>query len=190
MVFIPPTWSEGLIIQIGIFLIIPLIIGLIIGIIIKIKTKEVELGIIGVIITTIVLIGVMMPVGSIYWHDAYEVPSVQEKIITVQEWQPKAGIETDSNGNMVISNADQLMLITTDNEGFLNEENFLFNKFDTRDVFNKLKVNGTYKIKYFGWRNAFNSGFPTILSVEEVINETNATNNEYNKYFGNKLAIQ
>ena len=86
---------------------------------------------------------------------------------------------------MVINSADDLMLITTDNEGFLNEENFLFGKFNTRDIFNELKVNGTYKIKYYGWREGYNSGFPNILAVEEVINETNASSNDYNKYFGN-----
>ena len=113
---------------------------------------------------------------------------MQDKIITVQGWEPKPGITTNNNGMMVINNANQLMLVTTDNEGFLNNENFLFQKFATRDIFNQLKVGGTYKIKYYGWRNGYNSGFPNILSIEQVISETNATNNDDNKYFGVKLA--
>lgn len=89
---------------------------------------------------------------------------------------------------MVIDNANELLLVTTDGEGFFNNENFFFDKFNTRDIFNKLKVGGTYKIKYYGWRNGYNSGFPNILSVEEVIDETNATENKYGDYFGTKLA--
>jgi hypothetical protein len=53
-----------------------------------------------------------------------------------------------------------LLLVTTENEGFLNMENLFFGKFNTRDIFNQLKVGGTYKITYYGWRIGFNSGFP------------------------------
>lgn len=64
------------------------------------------------------------------------------------------------------------MMITTEYEEFLNEKNFLLKKFNTRDIFNELKINEAYKIKYYGWRNGFNSEFPNIISVKEVINET------------------
>jgi hypothetical protein len=131
---------------------------------------------------------VVYPIGCVYWFYSYEVPSIQEKTITVLGWEPRPGIVPDNGGMMTISNADQLLLITTENEGFFNMENFLFGKFNTRDIFNKLKVGGTYKIKYYGWRNGFNSGFPNILSVEEVINETGAKNNSYGDYFGTKFA--
>lgn len=136
----------------------------------------------------IVAIIIVYPLGCVFWFYEYEVPSIQEKTITVQGWEPRPGIIPDNSGMMTISNADQLLLITTDNEGFFNMENFLFGKFNTRDIFNKLKVGGTYKIKYYGWRNGFNSGFPNILSVEEVVNETGAKNNSYGDYFGTKFA--
>ena len=89
---------------------------------------------------------------------------------------------------MVIDNADELMMITSDGRGFVNEENFLFQKFDTRDILNKLKPNGVYKIKYYGWREGFNSGFPNILSVEEVVDESNVTDVKLSDYFGSKLS--
>lgn len=186
--FVAPNWFEGFLIQFGIFIVIPLIIAIIIGLLIKRKKQDKTLSIISVGLAFIILIIIMMPVGSVFWHYAYEVPSIQEKTITVQEWQPKAGIEYNTEGMMIIDNADQLMLITSEGEGFLNEENFLFQKFDTRDIFNTLKINGTYKIKYYGWRNGFNSGFSNIISVEKVIDETNTKNNEYNDYFGVKFA--
>ncbi len=186
--FVPPSWFEGLLIQVLIFVVVPLVVALGIGVIVKLRTNEWDDGLLGFGIGLMVLFMVMIPVGSVYWYNTYEVPSVQEKIITVQEWQPRAGLSTNSGGLMTIDNADDLMLITTENEGFLNRENFLFNKFNTRDVFNDLKVNGTYRIKYYGWREGFNSGFSNILSVEEVINETGATENKYGDYFGTKLA--
>ena len=79
---------------------------------------------------------------------------------------------------------------TADGEGFLNEENFLFQKFDTRDILNTLKPHGTYNITFFGWREGFNSGFPNILSVNEVVDESNASNVSLNDYFGTKLTLQ
>lgn len=185
--FVPPTWVEGFLIQFLIVVIIPLLIAIGLGAAIGKISKDGETGAMAFIMAFFILFAVMIPVNSVYWHNTYEKGSVQEKIITVQEWQPKPGIST-SNGMMTIDNADQLMLITTEQEGFLNEENFFFNKFDTRDVFNKLKVNGTYKIKYYGWREGFNSGFPNIISVEEVLDESNASNNKYGDYFGTKLA--
>lgn len=205
--FVPPTWVEGLLIQIGMYVVIPLIIATIFVIVIRKKSDHKESlhnephhnephhkssnhwgsTIITFAFAFIVAVIVVYPIGCVYWFNAYEVPSVQEKVITVQGWEPRPGIVYNDNGMMTISNADQLLLVTTENEGFFNMENFLFGKFNTRDIFNQLKVGGTYKIKYYGWRNGFNSGFPNILNVEEVINETGAKNNTYGDYFGTKL---
>ncbi|MFA0832821.1 MAG: hypothetical protein ACC609_02300 [Methanobacterium formicicum] len=241
--FVPPSWLEGLFIQMGMYIVIPLIIATVSVIVISRRSnrkkthqneshldeshnkdthhkgshhkdahlkeshqKEAHLGeshhkrskrggstdwgskIIVFAFAFIVAIIVVYPIGCVYWFYSYEVPSIQEKTITVQGWEPRPGIIPDNNGMMTISNADQLLLITTENEGFFNMENFFFGKFNTRDIFNKLKVGGTYKIKYYGWRNGFNSGFPNILSVEEAINETGAKNNSYGNYFGTKFA--
>ena len=207
--FVAPNWLEGLLIQVGIYIGIPLLIAVIVGLVKwkKVKDKpykkeypnepyyeepyydESKKMSVAITFALALLISaiVMYPLGCVYWWSAYEVPSVQEKVITVQGWEPKAGMTSNGYG-MVISNADQLMLVAKDGEGFFNNENFLFQKFNTRDIFNLLKVGGTYKIKYYGWRNGYNSGFPNILSVEQVINETNATTNDYNKYFGTKFA--
>lgn len=186
--FVAPSWFEGLSIQAVIYIIIPLIIALILGIRKWKKSDDKLSGVIRFALAFIVAVIVIYPIGCVFWFYAYEVPSVQEKIITVQGWEPKPGIMVNEYGYMVIKNADQLLLVTNESEGFFNNENFLFQKFNTRDIFNKLKVGGTYKIKYYGWRNGYNSGFPNILSVEEVINETNASNNDYGDYFGTKVA--
>jgi hypothetical protein len=221
--FVAPSWLEGLLIQVGMYIVIPLIIATVVAVVKWKKLNDMEPHhkephhkeprhkkphhkesphkephhrgsnhkgslIITFVLAFIVSIIAVYPLGCVYWWSAYEVPSVQEKIITVQGWETKPGIIADKYGRMVIDNANELMLVTTSNEGFFNNENFLFQKFNTRDIFNQLKVGGTYKIKYYGWRNGYNSGFPNILSVEQVINEINATNNDYNKYFGTKLA--
>ena len=180
MTFIQPDWFTGMLMY-GFIYALPIVLGIAVIILGILKDFNVKILVIGIIAMILAI-----PCSSLIVYEMFEVPSVQEKTITVQEWQPKPGLKTQ-DGMMVINSADDLILITKDNEGFLNEENFFFGKFNTRDIFNELKVNGTYKIKYYGWREGYNSGFPNILAVEEVINETNASSNDYNKYFGNVI---
>lgn len=178
--FVPPTWINGLLIQIGYF-IIPFIIGVIAWVMCALKDRP--------IVGTTILVLCILCAGactSFLWYENFEVPSVQSKVVTVDSWQPKAGISTNDNGMMVIDNANQLMLVTTDGEAFLNEENFFFQKFETRDILNTMKPDGTYNLTYYGWREGFNSGFPNILSVD-VIDESHAQNKSIGDYFGTKV---
>jgi len=176
------SWIEGSLIYILLIIIIPLIIGIISVIIISKKEKDGFEGVIGGTIIFIVLCFVMIPASGVIWHNAFEIPSVQEKTITVQEWIP-APCTNMSN----INNAEQLMLVTTEDEGFINKENLLFGKFNTRDLLFELKPGGTYVVKYYGWREGFNSGYPNLLEVVEVVDESNAKNMTNNDYFGIKL---
>lgn len=178
MAFISPDWFTGMIMY-GFVYALPMILGICIVILGILKNMNVKILALGAVIMILAL-----PCSSLIIHEMFEVPSVQEKTITVQEWQPKPGLKVQ-DGMMVVNSADDLILITTEEEAFSNEESFWFGKFNTRDIFNQLKVNGTYKIKYYGWREGYNSGFPNILSIEEVVNENNTTPHEYNKYFGN-----
>lgn len=181
MAFVTPSWFSGILIWIA-YILIPLIFG-IIAVCIAYKSKSKNFQKLSIIILIICIL--LSAFGSsIIWHYQFEVPSVQEKTITVSSWQPKAGIDVNENGLMVIDSADDLMMITSDGDGFLNNENFLFSKFNTRDIYNQLKINGTYNIKYYGWREGFNNGFPNILSVEEVIDESHAHSNNN---FGNSI---
>ena len=144
MSFLQPTWFSGIIIWAS-YILIPIIIAIFIvflGIKSKSKTFKKILMVISILCVLIACLG-----PNILWHYQFEVPSVSEKIITVGSWQPKAGIDVNENGLMLIDSADDLMMITATGEGFLNEENFLFFKFNTRDIYNQLKVNGTYIVK-------------------------------------------
>lgn len=180
--FIPPTWWMLGLTKIG-YLIIPIIIGVIIGLYGFAKDKFFLI----VIAAIIIFAGF---VGASYlWHENFEVASIDEKIITVSDYQIKPNIQRNNQGFVVVDSADDLLLVTSDGEAFLNEENFWFQKFNTRDIFNQLKVNGTYKVTVYGWREPFFSTFPNILSIEEVIDESNATNNNFNKYSGTNAAI-
>ena len=181
MAFVAPTWFGGMLIWIS-YILIPVTIAIITVVIInKRKSKSFE----KIVVVILICCAIFAVFGSsILWHYQFEVPSVSEKTITVASWQPKAGIEVNENGLMVIDSADDLMMVTDNGEGFLNEENFLFFKFNTRDIYNQLKVNGTYKIKYYGWREGFNNGFPNILSIEEVIDENHT---KINNNFGNSF---
>lgn len=181
MAFITPSWIGGTLIWTA-YILIPLILGISV-VYIAYKSESNNFQKISIIILVIcILLSVFG--SSILWHYQFEVPSLQEKTVTVASWQPKAGIEVNENGVMVIDSADDLMMITSDGEGFLNNENFLFSKFNTRDIHNQLKINGTYKIKYYGWREGFNNGFPNILSVEKVIDESHA---HMDNNFGNSI---
>lgn len=182
MTFVPPSWWMIGVIKIGYFL-IPIIIGIILGLYGFSKDKILP------IIFGIIIIIAGGALADLTWHNNYEVPSIQEKIITVQDYQIKPNVGKNENGFIVVDSADDLLLVSSEGESFLNEENFWFGKFNTRDVFNQLKVNGTYKIRYYGWREPFYSTFPNILSVEEVIDESNATANNFNRYSGTNAAV-
>lgn len=182
MVFVPPTWWILALTKIA-YVLVPIAIG--VSIILTGLAKDKVL---------LILIGIIIIVAGIglsdyMAHNTFEVPSVQEKVITVDDYQIKPNIQKNDNGFIVVDSADDLLLVTKDGESFLNEENFWFGKFNTRDIFNQLKTNGTYKIKYYSWREPFFSMFPNILSVEEVIDETNATANNFNKYSGTNAAV-
>lgn len=181
MTFVAPSWFSGMLIWAS-YILIPVIIAIVSFTLIN-KSRNRTLEKIAFVI--IVCCAIFAALGSsVMWHYQFEVPSINEKTVTVASWQPKVGIELNENGLMVIDSADDLMMVTDKGEGFINEENFLFFKFNTRDIYNQLKVNGTYKIRYYGWREGFNNGFPNILSIEEVIDENHTlTNNNFGNSF-------
>lgn len=179
MTFVPPTWIEGTIVWAG-YLIIPILIGLIAIGYTQFREKHEGLGVmIAIICVLIAGIG-----SNILWFEQYEVPSVQEKTITVDDWQPTFGHYWGD-----VRSADDLMLKTTDGELYGNTERLLFQKFNTRDILDQLKPNGTYVIKYYGWREGYNNGVPNILSVEKVINETDCPKHHDISNYMNKRSI-
>lgn len=178
--FIAPTWFEGLLFWL-IFL-IPITLG--IGLIFINKKNSKVLSVLSIVL---IIIGVICLIASpVLWFYTYEVPSVSEKTVTVASWQPKPGLEVNDKGVMVIDSADDLMMITSTCEGFKNDENLFFGKFDTRDILNKAKPGSVVKVKYYGWREGFNNGFPNILSID-VVDDSNADNKTVNDYFGTKV---
>ena len=168
--FVEPSWITGLIYYASWFF-IPLLLGIIcivIGYVRNCHDRDKGVVLFTGGVALIVIAFICIPVSHVGWHYQYEVPSVQEKVITVDDWQPIFGRYWGE-----IKGADDLMLKTTDGELFGNKENFLFQKFATRDILDQLKPNGTYSIKYYGWREGYNNGIPNILSVEKVIDENN-----------------
>lgn len=180
MTFVPPTWYEGMLIWAS-YLIIPIIIGIAaLFYTWFLKEKHEAIG----LIICIICIAFAICGSSILWYAQYEVPSVQEKIITVDDWQPTFGHYWGD-----VKRADDLMLKTVDGELYSNEESFLFQKFNTRDVLDQLKPNGTYIIKTSGWREGFNDGVPNILSVEKVMDESNCPKHHDISDYMNKRSI-
>lgn len=191
MVFVPPTWWIGTLIWVSFG--IPLFICAIFAGYSIIKctvfdddnyTKYFLI----CMILILILVPVTEGVGGYIWHEVYEIPSVTSEVVTVESWQVKPDAVHSDKGMMVIDNADQLMMITSDGRGFYNNENFLFQKFDTRDILNNAKPGAKINLTYYGWREGFNSGFPNILSVK-VVDDSNATNVSLGDYFGTKLSL-
>ena len=65
---------------------------------------------------------------------------------------------------------DGKYLIFTENEVFENTDSFLFLKFDSSDVYNKLEVGSTYKVKVNWYRIKFLSNYRNILEILEWMN--------------------
>ena len=194
MVFVHPSWVTGTLVWV--LFCIPLILCILFTVFSAVKffifddnsEKWLKLFFVGSFLS-VFLVFVTLGGGGYLWHEMYEVPSVDSKVVTVEGWQVKPNAVHTEKGMMVVDNADQLMLITTDGEGFYNNENFLFQKFDTRDILNKAKPGSKINVTYYGWREGYNSGFPNILSVE-VIDDSNATDVKLSDYFGTKLSLQ
>lgn len=180
--FVPPNWFMGLLIY-GFYIIFPLLVGLIVlgFCYFKFGTDK------AMIVGGVVLVVCILLAGSgVLWWANMEVPSVHSEIVTVDDWQAKPNLPVNDNGMMVIDSADDLILVTTDGGSYLNDENFLFQKFNTRDVLNKAKPGTVLNITSYGWREPFNNGFPNILSVE-VVDGSHAKNVSANSYFGTKV---
>ena len=186
--FVPPSWIFGMFYY-ALWIIIPLLLGvscLILSLRLPFEDDDKRLFLIisgGIVFIALAVCGGLF-LADWGWHYQYEVPSVQQKVITVDNWQPSFNKYWGK-----IKGADDLMMQTKDGELFGNKENFLFGKFNTRDVLNQLKPNGTYKITYYGWREGFNNGVPNILSVDEVINATNTSSNDISQYMNKRSII-
>ena len=178
MVFVAPSIIDGALVW-GLIYISPLLIGVFV-ILLGLGKDNSKLMYGGVVLCILLLC-----FSNVAWFELMEVPSVDEKVVTVQEWQPNKKMVNDDRGVMTIDNADQLVLVTTDGETFQNTEHIWFMKFETRDILNHLKPGGTYRIRYYGWRNGWTSTYPNILGIEEVIDEDNI--NVTNSYFGTRI---
>lgn len=188
MVFVPPTWFEGLLFYAS-WTIVPLIIAVILFVVSWISDSKhkdtatiISFGV-AILFVAIAICGAGF-LADWSWHYSVEEQSVQEKVITVDDWQPYFGHYWGD-----VQSADDLMLKTTDGELFANQENFLFGKFNTRDILDQVKPNGTYKIKYYGWREGYNNGIPNILSVEQVIDEKNTPSHHDISNYMNKRSV-
>lgn len=178
MVFVAPNFIDGALIW-GMIYILPILVGVLIILVgVGKGNKKILWG-------GVIFIIVMFCLSSFIWYETMELPSVDETVVTVQEWQPSPSVKHDEYNHMVIENANQLILVSTTGDSFQNTEHLWFGKFETRDILNHMKKGGTYRIKYYGWRNGVTSSFPNILSVEEVIDESNV--NATDDYFGMRI---
>lgn len=63
--------------------------------------------------------------------------------------------------------SDTYMIVDTNGNAYKIKDMLFIGKFDSTDIYNKLEIGGTYKIKTTGHRNKFLSGYPNINEVEK-----------------------
>ena len=64
-------------------------------------------------------------------------------------------------------NISSKYIIFGEDEVFENTDSFIFFKFNSSDIQNKLKINETYKVKVAGYRINFLSTYRNIISIEQ-----------------------
>lgn len=145
---------------------------------------DVAFAIVGIAIILLLVGGVSAIVNGFVQEQNQYKDSIKEEVVTIQSVSPAPGLSPNSFGQLMVDNAEQLMFYTTDGVGFQNTEDELMGKYETRDLLVNLKIGGTYKIKYVGWRDGQNSKFPNILSITEVKDESKAVEFSWNDYLG------
>lgn len=65
------------------------------------------------------------------------------------------------------SDNDTYMIVDTNDNAYKITDMLFLGKFDSTDIYNKLEIGGTYKIKTTGYRNNFLSEYPNINEIEK-----------------------
>lgn len=73
---------------------------------------------------------------------------------------------TSGSGNNISSK----FIVYTENEVFENTDSWLFFKFSSADLQNKLEVGKRYQVKVAGWRIPFLSWYRNIVEIKSEIN--------------------
>lgn len=108
-------------------------------------------GLIGIIFTLLVIIVIIL-LFAIPIH--YSLKSVTITTITISDK------ERISDGD------SSYYLIFTEDEVFKNTDSLLHGKWDSSDVYNKLKIGKTYTVKVNWYRNRFWSMYRNILEIK------------------------
>jgi len=132
--------------------------------------------VISVVVIVAIVIGVIIGIGALWSEEQKKLnDSIKEEVVTIKSVVPVPGLKANSYGQIIIDNAADLMFITTDGRTFMNYEDPKMNKYETGDILNNLQVGGTYKIRYYGWRDGQRSLWPNILCIVQVVDESNVT---------------
>ena len=62
--------------------------------------------------------------------------------------------------------SDMYMVVDTSGNAYKITDMMFLGKFDSTDIYNKLEIGNTYKIKTTGYRNKFFSSYPNINKIE------------------------
>lgn len=76
-------------------------------------------------------------------------------------------ITVDDKERVAESNSGRYLIFTED-EVYENSDSYLYLKFNSSEVYNKLEKGNTYKVKIAGWRVPFLSWYENILEIKKA----------------------
>lgn len=117
-----------------------------------------EKGYIEICITAILIVVII--VGA-WWSWKISYGNIQTIEITVEDKYIKRSGSED----------DKYLVVDTDGNTYQITDLSFLGKWNSTDLYNKLKTGNTYKITTSGIRNGFMSMYPNINKVEELKNE-------------------
>jgi hypothetical protein len=138
-----------------------------------IKEREVTMKLkITMIIMLILLVVIALPTVTIYRSSSDTIDIIvtgKERITTGSGKYIDSKFMVYTVGEPEAVEIDNILTIQVKEEAFQVTDSWSFLKFNSTDVYMKLKRNGRYKVKVAGWRVNFLSWYRNIISIEEVL---------------------
>ena len=89
--------------------------------------------------------------------------------LTIMEYVDEKEIEITIQDKYIKGNngKEQYLIVDTNNNTYVIHDLFFKGKFNSTDLYNKIKINKTYKVKTSGFRWQFQSMYPNINELLE-----------------------
>jgi hypothetical protein len=124
------------------------------------------------IIMLILLVVIALPTVTIYRSSSDTIDIIvtgKERITTGSGKHIDSKFMVYTVGEPEVVDIDGVLTVQNSEEAFEVTDSWSFLKFNSTDVYMKLKKTGTYKVRVAGWRVNFLSWYRNIIEIEEVV---------------------